>query len=91
MEIFIFCVWLIGLVASVTIGQVRGRIGFGFCAGFLLGPFGVVVTGFMPYGTEKCYYCHGWCYKKATTCQNCGRDYPSKSASESLYIDPMKM
>jgi hypothetical protein len=68
--------WVLCIIFSTKLGEVRERTLAGFAAGLLLGPIGVIYAGLMPYGTGSCHHCHGWCYKKANVCQNCGRDYP---------------
>jgi len=86
--------WLLiaffSIFASASIGSTKGRTLEGLVAGLMLGPFGIVYAGFLPNGNEKCAHCHGWCFRQATVCQNCGREYPS-AQSPFPDVDPMKV
>jgi len=90
-ELVIFFIgYFFGIGACASMGSVRGRTAEGLLVGILTGPLGVIYMGFLPYGTERCFHCHGWCYRKATVCQNCGREYPSAN-SPFPGMDPMKV
>jgi hypothetical protein len=59
-----------------AIGSARGRAGFGFTLGLLLGPIGCLVVLLLPAVERgrRCPFCQGVIPAAAVTCMHCTRD-----------------
>jgi len=55
-----------------AIGSGRGRGGFGFVSGLLLGPIGWLIVVALPRSGRTCSQCLGVCPSGAIRCQHCG-------------------
>lgn len=72
MEI-LFIWFLFGIVAAI-IGAQKGQGCLGFIAGFLLGPFGLIIMIFTKGNRVACPHCKELIRKDATVCPHCQRE-----------------
>jgi hypothetical protein len=84
MELFIL--WIVCGIAAAAVASSKNRSGAGwFFLGMLLGPFALLMVGFMPklepevvrVDTRKCPFCAEFIKPEAKVCKHCGRDLPT--------------
>jgi hypothetical protein len=71
MDIFIFIWWLVFATIATIVGANKGRAGFGFLMGFLLGLIGLIIIIVMPAAGYDCPFCKGTVKKGASICPHC--------------------
>ena len=84
-EIWMVCsvgaVLLMGVIGSL-LGSARGRGGFGFVVGILLGPVGWIIILLLPaLGGRKCPFCQGNIPDTASKCMHCASVLPERIPS----------
>ena len=71
MEIIICIIWMVCVLVATMIGSKKGEGVFGFIAGFLLGPIGVLMAIFSKGDRKSCSFCKESIHKDATVCPHC--------------------
>ena len=66
--------WSLG---GLLIGASRGRRGFGFVMGLLLGLVGWIIVGLMRREGPRCPECLGVVQDQARRCKHCGSELPA--------------
>ena len=66
--------WILCGVVAAMIGAKKGVARAGFYAGFLFGPFGILLAIFSKGDRKSCLYCKEWIHKDATVCPHCQGD-----------------
>ena len=85
---FAIAIWIMCGIVSAVIASNKGRNACGWCIlGFLIGPFGILLSAVMSTDQEKldqeairkgvkkrCKYCHALIPASAVKCQHCGSE-----------------
>ena len=86
MDVILILIWgfIFGIIGDVIAYYRSASIGKGFLAGFLLGPFGILLVFALPKvpqegRTKKCPYCAEIIKEDAKVCKHCNKEFSQKN------------
>jgi hypothetical protein len=75
--------WVIFALLGAAVGSTKGRGGFGFVLGLMLGPIGVLIVALLQGNRTRCPDCKTLIHNEAVVCSSCGRKIQAELCNNS--------